>query len=337
MGTRKVGTWKGVVLASIIATALALVGARTVLTESSDTLNPVEQSRPLRIGVDMWLGYYPILLAEELGYLREADIPVAISVTEDSDRMFAAFAAGEYDIVGVSLADAVTLTRARSDLRVLLITDESTGADGVLSIHPILGPDSIRGKRIGTNFGGFGEVFLDAFLNKHGVLRSEVTLIDTEASDVPAALSRGLVDIAHTWEPYVSQAQAQGANLCFTTRETPKLVLDAMLTTAETRERFPGQLQRLTTQWFRALEYWQEHPDLGNAILEKRLGLKPGEISTDGVKLLGLEDNRKLFGANGKAGEMQGTAELYIEFFVDTGVLTRRPPLAQLIDGGDLP
>ena len=337
MATRKVGTWKGVVLASIGATALALASARTVLTDSSGAVTRVEQSRPLRIAVDMWLGYYPLLLAEELGYLREAGVPVSISVTEDADRMYAAFAAGEYDIVGVSLADAVTLTRARNDMRVLLITDESTGADGVLSRHPILGPDSIRGRRLGTNFGGFGEVFLDAFLKKHGVLRSEVTLIDIEASEVPNALARGLVDIAHTWEPYVGEAQDQGANLCFTTRETPKLVLDAMLTTTDTRARFPGQLQRLNAAWFRALEYWEQHPDLGNAILEKRLGLKPGEISTQGVKLLGLEDNRKLFGANGKAGEMKGTAELYIEFFVETGVLTRRPPLAQLIDGGDLP
>lgn len=337
MASRKVGTWKGVVLASIVATALALLGVRTVLPKKSDSTVPVQQPRPLRIGVDMWLGYYPLLLAEELGYLREADIPVAISITEDSDRMFAAFAAGEYDVVGVSLADAVSLTRARRDLRVLLITDESTGADGVLSTHPITGPNSIRGKRVGTNFGGFGEVFLDAFLTKHGVLRSEVTLIDIDAADVPAALSRGLVDIAHTWEPYVSQAQAQGANLCFTTRETPKLVLDAMLTTADTRERFPGLLQKLTTQWFRALAFWEANPDLGNKMLEKRLGLKPGDISTAGVKLLGLEDNRKLFGANGKEGEMKQTAERYVEFFVDAGVLTRRPQLAQLIDGGDLP
>lgn len=337
MSSRKVGTWKGVVLASIVATVLALVGARTVLTEDAADATRAGQSRPLRIGVDMWLGYYPLLLADELGYLRDAGIPVSISVTEDGDRMFAAFAAGEYDIVGVSLADAVSLTRARSDVRVLLITDESTGADGVLSTHPILGPDSIRGKRVGTNFGGFGEVFLDAFLKKHGVLRSEVTLIDIEASEVPAALARGLVDIAHTWEPYVSEAQAHGATLCFTTRETPKLVLDAMLTTAEACNQFPGQLRRLTAEWFRALEYWEAHPDLGNAILEKRLGLKPGEISIEGVKLLGLEDNKKLFGIDGKPGEVKGTAERYIEFFVDTGVLTRRPPLAQLIDGGDLP
>lgn len=62
--------------------------------------------------------------------------------------------------------------------------------------------------------------------------------------------------------------------------------------------------------WFKAVDYWKAHPDQGNILAARALGVGPNTISLKGIRLTTLKDNIELF----KAGETRRSARLYVDF-----------------------
>jgi NitT/TauT family transport system substrate-binding protein len=280
---------------------------------------------PLRIGIDLWAGYYPLVLADELGYLKSAGVEVEISIPKNTDRMLAQFAARDYDAVCVSCADVITVTRAVPHLRIVLLSDESAGGDQVLARHPVTTAEDLRGKKIGTNLGGFGELFVQHLLAKYGVSPSEVTLVNVEAAEIPRRLAAGELDLGHTWEPYATEAQQLGMQAVFTSKDTPGLILDGLVFDDVVVEQRNTEVRALVKAWFRAVDWWRQHPEEGDRRIETKLHLQPGQARPLGIRLLDREDNRLQMAASGGPAPLQICLQNYIDFFAARGLLLQRP------------
>ena len=288
-------------------------------------------NKPLRIGIDLWAGYYPLVLAEDLGYLKAANVAVKIVTPQNTGRMLAEFAARDYDAVCVSLADVIPVTRAVPDLRIVLISDESTGGDQILARKEITGAADLRGKKIGTRLGGYGELFVRRMLSKHGVSMGEVELVDADAAKVPEMLGRGDIDLGHTWGPYAGEAMRRGMQAMFTSKETPSLVLDGMVFRGDTVERRPDEVRALVHAWFRAVQWWKANPAEGDLRIEKRMNLPPGEARPVGIKILCAAENLALMQATDGPPPLAVTLRDCIDCFVARGSLLQRPdPLMML-------
>lgn len=293
------------------------------------TAEAMPGERPLRIAIDQWAGYYPLVLADELGFLGDAGVRITLALPQNTDRMLAAFAARDFDAIGACCADAITLTRAVPDLQVALLSDESRGGDQILGKQPVHGPADLRGRRIGTNLGGFGEVFVRRFLATHGVDPGEVHLVQVDAADVPKQCAAGTLDFGHTWEPYATAARATGMVSVFDSAATPGLIVDGLLIRAETRTARAAEIAGLRQAWFRALDWWHQHPAEGDRRIEARLGLQPGQARPTGITLLDAEANRALLA--GSPPPLVKVLGEYIDFFAARGLLLQKPdPLAML-------
>jgi NitT/TauT family transport system substrate-binding protein len=286
----------------------------------------------LRIGLDLWAGYYPLVLAEALGYLRDENIAVEISVPRDTHRMIADFAARRYDAIAVSLGDVVLLTRDQPAVRMILCSDESAGGDVILGRIPRTEGVDLRGKRVGTSIGGFGEILVRRFLHKHGLRENDVTLLNTDAANVPALLHQGDLDLGHTWEPYASAARLAGCYEWYSSAETPGLILDGLMVHASVVQEHGPALHGVTRAWFRALEWWKLHAEEGNALIEKQLELAPGTVSTHGVRLFDRDDNRRLFATTPEPGALHQSAREFVDHFVSRGILNARIRSEDLLD-----
>ena len=310
----------------------AFVLACTLLTPGCRPRDETPPAPPLRVAIDLWAGYYPLIIADEQGYLREEKVRVDVQIPGDTHGMIADFAARKYDLIGVSLADVILTTRVAPDIRMILNSDESAGADMIFGTQPLAGSAQLHGKRIGTTLGGFGELFVRQFLERQGLRPDEVTLVNVDAANVPDLMKRGEIDVGHTWEPYAAAARAAGYRTWFTSANTPGLIVDGLMTrTAIIRDR-PAELHGLARAWFRAVEWWQAHPAEGNALVEHRLKLAPGSVSLAGIKLLGREENRRVFAVTPLPGAMRRACSLYVEFFIAAGTLSQRLPPDALLD-----
>lgn len=312
----------------LITGALLAVGCGLVSCRPSTTA----PRAPLRIGIDLWAGYYPLVLADELGYLRAENVAIDLRVPGDTHLMIADFAAHNYDLICVSLGDVILTTRIQPDIRLILCADESVGGDQLLSRQPVSDAAELRGRRIGTVLGGFGEIFVRRFLDQRGVRPDEVTLVNVDATDVQRMLQHGEIDIGHTWEPHASEARTAGFQAIFSSQATPGLILDGMTAHASTIRERPEDLRALTHAWFRALQWWQAHPAEGNALVERRLKLATGSVSTNGIRLLGQEDNRISFSGQADKCCLHQAVLAYVEFFVTRGELSRRLASTELLD-----
>lgn len=293
---------------------------------------PTTPGRPaLRVGLDVWAGYYPLVLAEAKGFLAAEHVAVDLKFPQDTQRMIAEFAARQYDLVGVSLADVILTTRVHPTLRLILQSDESVGGDVILSRVPLT-PAELRGKRIGTALGGFGEVFIRQFLDRHGVPPTEVTLVHADAAAVNGLLAAGKIDLGHNWEPYASQGRAAGYTELFSSRDTPGLILDGIITHGSLIEHRAAELQGLVRAWFRAVDWWQAHPAEGNALIEQRLKLTPGSVSLQGLRLLDRTANQNAFGPDLARGPLGRTLGTQVEFFINRGALGRRLAPGEILD-----
>ncbi len=283
----------------------------------------VQAGAPLRMAMDLWAGYFPALLADELGFTRELGLALTIAIPGNTDRMMADFAAGQYELVAVALADLVNLTRGAQDLQVILQSDESAGGDQLLS-RPDFRSDAPR-IVVGTNLGGFGELFVREFLRRRGIDLQRVAWVNVDAADVGAALGRGRIDLGHCWDPYASAAIAAGAVSRFTSAETPGLIPDVVATRRSTIDLRGAELRAFAAAWFRALDWWQAQPELGNERLARRLGKTAAWVADarKGLRLASLADNRRMLGAAGSAPAMAEVLLRYSEFFVAHGTLTR--------------
>lgn len=298
---------------------------------------PAKAPSALRLAIDLWAGYFPGLLAEELGHFREAGIAVQISLPGNTDRMVAEFAAGRHDLIACALADVVHLSRGGHALRVVLQTDESAGGDKLLARAGWRPGSSLL--RVGTNLGGFGELFVREYLARQGIAESRLRWVNVDAADVPAALRQGELDLGHCWDPYAAASIAEGAVEVFSSRDTPGLIPDVVATMAHTAEQRGDDLRRFAAAWFRAQAWWLAHPDEGHARLAARLGQSPAWVAAAlaGVRLTDLAENRRQFGVGGQSPGLAVALARYSDFFAARGVLTRPLEAARVLQPPLLP
>lgn len=291
---------------------------------------------PLRLAMDLWPGYYPAVLADELGYLADAQVPVQFSFPANTDSMIADFAAGHVDLIAVAMGDLINATHGRGAVQVFLVTDESAGGDAVLA-RPGLDLKGRRRLLLATNLGGFGELLMREFVQRQGLDPQRVAWINADAADVPRLLAAGDIDIGHTWEPYASEAEAAGAQRLFSSADTPGLIPDVLAASRATIERRQAELKRFSAAWLRAADWWVDHFDEGAQRIAGRLHSEAAKISLKGVRLMRLADNRRLLGAGGQAAELAAVVQRYSAFFLDRGALARPVEPAGLLRADLLP
>jgi NitT/TauT family transport system substrate-binding protein len=314
---------------------LALASLLTACAPSEAT--KANSSVPLQIGLDLWAGYYPALLAEQLGFFRDERVAVDLSLPEDTDQLLVDFAAGSLDGIGVAVGDTINVVEVNPEARIVLFSDVSDGADVVLALPPIGIPEDLAGKTIGTNLGGFGEVLLRQMLDQHGVPASRVNLRNVDAAQALDRLVSGELAAVHTWEPYASRARAAGAHVLYSSHEADGLVLDGFLFSGETLQSRPEAVQGFLRAWFRAVEHWAQHSADDNRLIEKRLAVAPGTVNLAGIRLMSLVDERQLFvrGTNNRSAHH--VLEQYVAYFLRRGMLSAAPNLERLLDPQFLP
>ena len=289
----------------------------------------------VRVGIDLWPGYYPIVLAKELGYFKQQGLEVEFVLPEATDNMLDDFVSGKLDMVCVAMGDAFSLYTKDPGLRVIMITDESAGGDALL-VKSGLG--NLKGKTIGTNLNGFGELFVNAFLQSKGLSRDDVKLVHQEASDAMAYLNEGKAHVVHTWEPYVTEIVSfKVGNVVFDSSHTPGLIPDSLLVNGKFRKAHPDRIRRFVAAWLQAAEWWLANRSKGDSLVEPELLLMPGSVNLDGVRLYTAASNRATFKPGTDMKSLYYVTQKYIDFFVEKEMLKPEMKPEDILDSSYLP
>ncbi|MBW4683029.1 MAG: ABC transporter substrate-binding protein [Microcoleus vaginatus WJT46-NPBG5] len=296
------------------------------------TVTSPQESPPLRIAYILWPGNFPMIIAQEKGFFTQQGVKVEPVYLQNYVASLSEFSAGQYDGVAVAMGSLMSIMGKNPDARVVLVTDQSAGGDAVVVQPNIQSVADLKGKRIGTKVGDFGELLVTTMLEKNGLTTDDVTLVNTEAEAIPARLQSGDIQAGQTWNPYLSEAVKAGAKVLFSTKQAPGLVPNIIVFHGNVLSNRPNDIQAFTRAWFQALDYWQRNPEESNTLIVKKLKIKLEEVSLDGIDLFSRQDNLKAMTPGTTTESLYYTAKLYADFYIRTGGLSTSPDIQKSID-----
>lgn len=272
--------------------------------------------RIFTLAYDIWPGYYSAALADALGLLAEAGLGLRMIAPGTTDRMLAEFHAGRHDLIACSIGDIIPMAGRSRDIAIVLSSDESAGGDQVFQRRDF-DPATAEILRIGTDFSGFGELFMRDYLAQAGLAERPLQWLHVDASEVRYALDAGSIDIGNTWEPFASATARAGHRKVFDSSQTPALITQVVVAKRRLIEAERPHLAAFCAAWFEATERWLADVPAGQRKIEAHLGLEPGAASLDGIRLHTLADNRRLLG--GETPALLPVLERFRAFFAERG------------------
>jgi ABC-type nitrate/sulfonate/bicarbonate transport system substrate-binding protein len=258
----------------------ALVAATAMLAGLAG--NAMASEKNLRL-VQLPISYSAVaLLAEELGY---TDVTV-MTVPAGPDVVTALRSPSGADIGTIAVTPVVNMigagnnplviaTMLQSDQQVsIVVSPTSKAADGSCNL---------RGQRVGYTSGTNGHIFLWRLLDKCGLKPTDVTLITGKPSDLVNLFVRGDLDVAILWDPFTQMAEKRMQESGKTARVYVRGDLHTLaFNIVTTREKLAGheaEVKAFLAALIKVELYIQQHPAEAQALLEKKLGLQPGDLS----------------------------------------------------------
>ncbi|QLE44610.1 nitrate ABC transporter substrate-binding protein [Nostoc sp. C052] len=293
---------------------------------------PTEFKRPpLKVEFTSFVGEYPGIIAQEKGFFKAQGVDVELIHKLSPQLERANFSAGKYDGVSLALGSFIILSATNPDIQGVIIIDESAGADVVVAQSQIKTVADLKGKKLGANLGGFSEVFVTEMLKTVNLTSDDVNLVKLESLEIPQRLKTNAIQAGHTWEPYLSKAIKLGGHILFTSKQTPRLILDIIVFRGETIRDRPEDIRAFVQGWLQAVTYWKANVQEGKAIISKALKIPRNTISLEGVNLTDLGENKKLFKSS-NPNSIYKIAKVYADFFIRSGNMTRIPELKSLLN-----
>jgi NitT/TauT family transport system substrate-binding protein len=312
---------------------LFLIMLVLVLLTGCTTKTALEDKPPLKIGWSLWPGYYPLILADKLGYFKERGLNVDARLYENITDVPADFAAGKLDGALATVFDALPLnTRSAGSISpIIMITDYTTTRDAIVATSAISSPADLKGKTIGVAFDSYAEVLIRAMLDQAGLSANDVTLVDVPAEQVPQELGR-TIDAGHTYDPFVAQAVAHGNHVIFNGAQTPGLLYDVLIARQSTLKDRPEDMRAFIAAFMEAQAWWRQHQIEGSKIIAEATGQKPEDISLDGLRLYDRADNLAAFEDATAPKSLYNSLDGNLKYLLSSGTLNSQPNLNQLID-----
>jgi len=289
------------------------------------TTKPDGPKPPLKISINSWVGWGPLFIAKEKGLF--GDTKLDLIFTEDAGARRSGMIAGQVDAYASSVDNLAIDGTFGVIGKTVLSFDESFGADGIVAKRGI-SFSNMKGRKVAVQKGLPGHFLLLSALQRNGLKPNDVAILDMDADKAGSAFVGGSVDIAVTWEPWISKAViVPGTQKLFTTRENPGLIIDTLVVRDPVLKDRPQEIRMLIKGWFAALQWYEANSDEGNKIIAASYRLKPEEVKdiASGIRFCNLQRNRELLGTTAQPGSAMPlftqAAGLWKEAGVTTSVL----------------
>lgn len=277
-------------LQSLIRSAAAL-GVIVALSISASAAQTV------KIGTQPWLGYGPLWVAAEKGFFEQRGVDVEIVNFAWDQDVNAALASGNIQVQCAATNTLITLINQGVDAKGFLLMDASYEADAILAAKTIASVADLKGKSVAFEAGATSDLLLNYALSQNGMSIADIEVVPMGASEAGLALIAGRVDVAVTYEPYISAALAQGDehHVLYTSAERPGLISDLLIAEAAYIDANPEVIKNIILAWDDAVRFVRDNPEEGGKIIAEAVGSPMEEFTPafKGVRLFDLAENKE--------------------------------------------
>lgn len=196
-----------------------------------------------------------IIDAEKSGIFDELGINVNISVINDATQSSNALIKGNLNAAGYTINRTAFLsnkfTEAGVDIVMPLITNYSNGGDGIIAKSNIKSVKDLVGAKIGVPEFSEAQTLVVWFVNNSDLTQQEKdTIINNlilfaTPDEAAKAFFAGQIDVAATWEPYLTQAKNMtDCHILFSTASSTSLVMDGIVFRQDFVDKHPEVVEK---------------------------------------------------------------------------------------------
>lgn len=290
------------IISLVIAIVLVVLVVGLSIKSEKRNQNDLETKQEVVIGMVTFPGYAPLYLADAKDLFPET-IDVELVNIESIGDLRAALNGGSIDMYAATY-DIFQASQGEKPTGVaFLAMDESFGGDGVVVREGINTLADLRGKIVGAEPGFPPYFILQYLLNQEGMTLEDVDFRDVTSADAGNAFVSGRLDVAATYEPYlsVSSDKVKDSKILVSSADTPNLIVDFLFADEDLADTNPEVLKAVAEGWFSALEYVDKNPTESYEIMGTIFGVDAQEMRDfkTGISWLTLQDNEKLFDRTG--------------------------------------
>ena len=211
--------------------------------------------------MDEWIGWKPIIdanqgLTTQPGSIFDKlGLQVNLSIINDGAESSSAMIAGDLNAAGYTTNRTAFLSSkfdaAGVDIVMPVFTNYSAGGDGIICKEGTNNVSDLIGKKIGVPRFSEAQTLVIWFVNKSDLTEAEKQgIIDSmilfdDAGRTGEAFFANQLDVAATWEPYLSMAAEQaGSKILFDTRASKSLIMDGIVFRADWAEANPESVTK---------------------------------------------------------------------------------------------
>jgi NitT/TauT family transport system substrate-binding protein len=308
--------------------ALVAAGAATL---AAPAIARAQALPKISIGMSGWTGFAPLTLAEQAGLFRAQGIEVETRFVPQRERHLA-LAAGALNCVVTTVDTMITWAGAGVPLTQVLVLDRSKGGDGIAVRPAINSFADLKGKTVAVDGAGTTPYFVLAYMaRKNGVSVRDFSAATLAPQPAAQAFVAGQFDGCSTYEPYLSQVRAMGADkgkILATTIDYP-CVVDTMAFQPAFIRQNPDAVRRVVAGWFAAIDMIGREPDRAFEIMGKRTNQTAEQFKASAAFIHWLpKDEEREYIRVGLPAFMTEAAQVLLE----TGVIRTVPDLAALVN-----
>lgn len=170
------------------------------------------REEPIRIGVNLWVGYDLLAVAEERGLFADHGVEIEIVDFTSLSDVVAAYGRGHIDGMATSVNEVLQVRSegARSP-QIFLITDYSAGADVIGAAPGIESVADLAGRRVLVE-PPLGSFILALALRPSGLSLEDVEVVLANQVEMPSVVAAGGADAAVGFPPSRSNWSATTAS-----------------------------------------------------------------------------------------------------------------------------
>lgn len=281
----------------------------------------------MRVGVNPWVGYDPLVLARELA-LADAENLQIVELMSNTESI-RALRNGLLDAAALTLDEALRLADEGFPVKIVALLDYSNGADAVMVRSGISSLADLKGRRIALEKTAVGALMLYRLLQAAGLRYADVETVHIEAAEHTDALAGGRVDAVITFEPMKSRLAENGFRSLFDSSRMPGEIVDTLVVRAGTE---PQRAFALLQAWQRGQRQLQAEPEKAAAILAPSVELSnQAYLATlQQVRFISLPESAAELDRSGKG--LAHAAEALVKQLLGLGLLHRQPDWNALLD-----
>lgn len=272
-----------------------------------------ETDATINLSLDEWIGWGSILIAENTGIYDELGIDVNISVINDATQSSNALIKGDLDAAGYTINRTAFLsnkfTEANVDVVMPFITNYSNGGDGIIAKSDITTVKDLVGAKIGVPEFSEAQTLVVWFVKNSDLTQEEKdTIIDNlilfaTPDEAAKAFFAGEIDVAATWEPYLTQAQNMtDAHILFSTASSTSLVMDGIVFRKDFVDTYPEVVDRFIQGTLMAADMYGKEFDSIRKVMPMFSTASDEDIiaNCEAAKLTTWKDNADLLNGTAK-------------------------------------